>query len=97
MTCDVVGLIQRRPASVGSSRNRPGVADSPPGNMEQGGRFFEWLCFRLDRWKGWCDMAQNYGSDNLTHHLLQVSTAALVDVDQPAPMIAGRLITIHRP
>ena len=42
-------------------------------------------------------MTQNYGSDNLTHHLLQVPAAALVDVDQPAPMITGRLITIGRP
>lgn len=53
-------------------------------NVEQRDRFFEWLCFRLDRWMSWAEMAHDYGSDQLTHHLLQVAAAALVDVMQVA-------------
>lgn len=48
-------------------------------NKEQRDRFYEWLCDRLDRWQSWADMASEYGSAELTHHLLQVAAAALVD------------------
>lgn len=50
-------------------------------NAEQRDRFFDWLCFRLDRWMAWADMASDYGSEHLTHHLLQVAAAALADVE----------------
>ncbi len=62
-------------------------------NEEQRDRFYEWLCHRLDRWQSWADLAGEYGSAELTHHLLQVSVAALVEGDgdraglEPPPCI----------
>lgn len=39
--------------------------------------FYDWLCLRLDRWQAWSDLADAYGSEKLTHHLLAVMASAL--------------------
>ena len=44
-------------------------------------RFYGWLCDRLDRWQAWSDLASEYSSNKLTHHLLAIMAAALEDAD----------------
>ncbi|MFH8651959.1 hypothetical protein ACH37Y_04490 [Sphingomonas paucimobilis] len=51
------------------------------GSKEHRDRFYEWLCIRMDRWPAWGELATSYGSDRLTHHMLEVAVAALMDND----------------
>ncbi|MFV0622662.1 hypothetical protein ACBY01_01445 [Sphingomonas sp. ac-8] len=58
------------------------------GTTERRDRFYEWICHRMDRWTAWGELATRFGSDRLTHHLLEVAAAALVDTDDAMPLIA---------
>ncbi|MBD8546038.1 hypothetical protein [Sphingomonas sp. CFBP 8760] len=49
------------------------------GSEEQRDRFYEWMCIRMDRWPDWGEMATSYGSERLTHHLLEAVVATLAD------------------
>ncbi len=39
--------------------------------------FYEWICFRMDRWEAWGDIAGYHGAKELTHKLLSVMASAL--------------------
>lgn len=39
--------------------------------------FYEWICFRMDRWEAWSEFASRYNSRELTHKLLSVMASAL--------------------
>lgn len=58
------------------------------GSDEQRDRFYEWMCVRMDRWPTWGELATSYGSDRLTHHLLEVAVATLFDMENAMPAIA---------
>lgn len=59
------------------------------GSDEQRDRFYEWLCIRMDRWPTWGELATSYGSDRLTHHLLEAVVATLADADEDRPALAS--------
>ena len=48
---------------------------------EQRDRFYECLFIQMDRWETWGELATRYGSERLTHHLLGIAIAALLDDD----------------
>ena len=49
------------------------------GTNEQRDRFYDWLCRRMDRWSDWGELATSYGSDRLTHHLLELAVTTFGD------------------
>lgn len=59
------------------------------GSEGQRDRFYEWMCVRMDRWPDWGEMATSYGSDRLTHHLLEAVVATLADADEDRPALAS--------
>ncbi|MFD1787511.1 hypothetical protein ACFSC3_08000 [Sphingomonas floccifaciens] len=47
--------------------------------------FFEWICFRMDRWDAWSEIAGNSSAKELTHKLLSVMASSLQPHRPEAP------------
>lgn len=54
---------------------------------EQRDAFYEWLCFRIDRWPAWAEMAGRSRHPELTQHLLMVLAVSATDATEDPPAI----------